>query len=607
MGTMIRFNLSVIVLAVLPLCGVVHALGPSYKTDGELVRYPVIVVAQWDRAEVRRHESSEEGGGSRFQAETTLNVLRVIKGRIYPGNQTLLLGWGVAWKEDGTGLATWTSTHLLGDVEDVSKPTIWFLDRKLSWEGGLRKTAWTVIGVSLLLSVLAIFLAILALRERKTKRLLAAIALLVLTSMSGYKATGCIWSPLQLTHYRAIQPLALDEYYAVLDSFRPQSHVQELLKSDNPEVFRRTLHYLCGWIWPWPYTPREYGFLHYETPEERGEVLCGLAETVKNAVEKAPDEVRPLAASVYAELARADSVQYMRSLLADRDPSVRAIAVGILARHKHEASIPQIVKALDGLKDAYLECMIIEMMASWGDDRLVPGLITFLEDGTFSYQYGDELGIPAVKARQGLQRMTGQWFPYGVLASNEAWRQVEAIGEKADRKKMLGRILLGTEFPLKAELVGTARPRAEDSVASGPTTSSLEAVESLDESPTVDGFVATVRVTNNSAEPLSIARYPTSIDLNWPSGTSGASPVRPDDDPAKGPYARLARGEWTEFEVILHSEFLLADPADRELKLMYAADREVSRMPPPTWLGWLPVQFGPLWKEERKLEKAEAR
>ena len=30
-------------------------------------------------------------------------------------------------------------------------------------------------------------------------------------------------------------------------------------------------------------------------------------------------------------------------------------------------------------------------------------------------------------------------------------------------------------------------------------------------------------------------------------------------------------------------------------------------MPPPAWFGWLPAHFGPLWKEERTLEKAEER
>ncbi len=82
-----------VVLAASLMCGVVHAAGPSYKTDGELVRYPVIVVAQWDRAEIRKSESDQESHGSRFQVETEINVLQVIKGRIRPGKHRLLLGW----------------------------------------------------------------------------------------------------------------------------------------------------------------------------------------------------------------------------------------------------------------------------------------------------------------------------------------------------------------------------------------------------------------------------------------------------------------------------------------------------------------------------------
>lgn len=551
---MIRFKVSMIVLAVLLLCDVVYAVGPSYKTDAELVRFPVIVVAQWDRAETRRYESEDESRGRRFEVETELNVLRVIKGQISPGKHSLLLDWGIGWMKDGTGLATWTSTHLPGDVEDVSKPNIWMLERELSWEGGMRKTAWAVVGVLLVLSVFAILLAILAIRKRKGKRLLAAVVLLVLTSMAGYKASGYIWSPLQVTYYRAIQPLVLEEYYAALDSFHPQSHVQKLLKSDHPEVLRRTLHYLCGWVWPWPNTPREFGNLHYETPEERGEVLCGHAEAVRKFVVTAPDEVRPLAVSVYAELAKGDCIEYMRSLLGDRDSSVRGVAVGILAQHKDEASIPHIAKALEGIEDAYLACKIIEMMTAWGDDRLTPAFITFLEDGTFSYQYSDELGIPAVKARKGLYAITGHWFPYAVQVSSEAWKQVEAILNKDGRREMLGQILPGTEFPLNAELVGIARPQPTDLTVSAQTTSSMKVVPSFEESPTIDEFTVTVRVTNNSAGPLSVARYPRSVDLNWPRGTSSAWPIRSESDPVTTPYITLAPGEWTEFEVVLRSD-----------------------------------------------------
>lgn len=69
----------------------------------------------------------------------------------------------------------------------------------------------------------------------------------------------------------------------------------------------------------------------------------------------------------------------------------------------------------------------------------------------------------------------------------------------------------------------------------------------------------------------------------------------------------LAPGEWTEFEVVLRSDFLLAEPPDRKLNLMYTADRSGLHVPPPTWMGWLSVQFGELWKEVRRLEDMEER
>jgi len=276
----------------------------------------------------------------------------------------------------------------------------------------------------------------------------------------------------------------------------------------------------------------------------------------------------------------------MRSLLDDRDPSVRCIAAGVLAGHRDAASIPRLAKALEGDADAFLACKTIERWSAWKGDRLVPALIGFLEDDRFSWQYGDELGIPAVKARAGLRRMTGRWFPFDAGASGEAWRRVEAIPDRAERRKRLGEVFPDPELPLMAEMVGTVRPRPREPAA-------------VEEAPEDGESIATVRITNGSPGPISIARLPCRVQAAWSGGCGGASPADPGGIPAAGPHVRLGPGEHLDLDVILPDGFLRDDPSTRELDLLYASRGEASGLPPPMWVGWLPVRLGPPGEEDR--------
>src|SRR5260221_7067110 len=66
------------------------AIAPAFISDEELARYPMIVVATWDKASFRAHyrysTNSDRGKViTSFESYTELNVLRVIKGTIQPG------------------------------------------------------------------------------------------------------------------------------------------------------------------------------------------------------------------------------------------------------------------------------------------------------------------------------------------------------------------------------------------------------------------------------------------------------------------------------------------------------------------------------------------
>jgi len=77
------------------------AIAPAFISDEELARYPIIVVAKWDKASFRAHyrysTNSDRGKViTAFESYTELNVLRVIKGGIRPGVSTLKIGYGLS-------------------------------------------------------------------------------------------------------------------------------------------------------------------------------------------------------------------------------------------------------------------------------------------------------------------------------------------------------------------------------------------------------------------------------------------------------------------------------------------------------------------------------
>lgn len=496
---MLRITASVW-LACLLATGRALAIAPEHMTDSQLAQSPVIVVAQWNKAEMRPHKLVEGNALKKYEVFTELQVIRAVKGNVKPGKQTLLLGWGVAWRQDGTDLRTGTSTDLPGDVDDVTKPNLWFLTKSRSWDKSDQNTYYCV------------------------------------------------------PHYRAIQPLSLESYFVALASPEPEEEVPKLLSCKEPEAIRRILRYICGGILPWPYEPQEWEKSQYHEKRER--LLKEQTPAVRQVIDRDVAEVRGLAASVYAELAGKSCVPDMRSLLNDRDPEVRAVAVGVLARHLDAASIDAMKDAVKGLNEPHLACQVVKELSSWSHPRLPPVLISFLENDSSCGRCGKDVSIPALKAREGLHILTHCWFPFDVEACLQTWDQVAGITDAEQRWQKLRRILPVDGNPLQAELLGP-----------------------LDN--------ASIKVTNASVREVTLAAYPTWVDANtarlWSFAQTGYKKPT-----GKADFILLRPGDSTQFPTRFGDEFDGVRPEELVLSLFYGDIG--SKFGLHGWIGWVDVR-----------------
>ena len=495
----VRTGLIVVSLAGLLSPRNILAIAPPYLTDSELAGHPVLVVAKWNKAPMRPHRLSEGNVLKKFEVFTDIEVIRVIKGDIKPGTHTLLLGWGIGWEENGKGLRTGTSTDLPGDVDDVSKPNLWFLDRSKSWDESDKKTYY------------------------------------------------------HLTNYRAIQPRNLESYFKAVAAREPRKEVPTLLSSNDPEVLRHVLRYISGDVLPWPYEPAEWERLY--SNDKRGNPLKDQAAAVRDLINRDVPEIRPLAVAVYADLAGKDGVPNMRLLLKDKDPQIRAVAAGALARMKDTLSIPVMSDAVRGLKEPHLSCKIVHELSAWGVLELAPALISFLENDSCWGRYGREVGSPAVQAREALYQIANCWFPYDVTQSLQAWSRTPNGTDPDKRRKELRKLLPETHCPLAAEFSG-----------------------SVD-----DGFV---KITNTSLEKVAITRYPAWVDANAPGLWSGAGTDYKEPTAATD-FVLLQPGESTRVKLSFGDHFKGVGPEQLELSLFYSD--LATRFGLPGWIGWVDV------------------
>lgn len=505
-------------ISILAWAVTVWAIAPSYISDEELARYPIIVVAQWNKAEFKPHHRKKDNVIENSEAFTDLEVLRVIKGDVQPGTNKLKIGWGISWSQNGDRVTSGTSTELPGDVANVTEPNLWFLQRKRSWDN----------------------------RDN-----------------TNY---------LSISHYRSIQPLKLEGYFRSLDSRNPEKEISKLLASDDPEVVRRSLRYVCGGITP-SLNLDEFDFLTNDRePKTTGKLLKAQADAVKRVVEQTKtQEVRAMAAMAYWKLKGADGIQFIRGLLRDDNPSVRSTAIVLLARQKDERSVQSINKAVAGIRSGLESCCIIKALAEWGDIRLVPALISFLNNGEYAGALGDDVFIPALKAKQALHKLTGHYFALDSQSSLRAWENVGHIQNSEERKRQLAQLQPHDPAPLKAEIVGTGTTNAA------------------------------IRVINKSQQEVLISRYPAWVEQKWPSGVTGCGSEKPKQN--ESDFVNLKPGDSIQIQVTLQESFLLAQPSSRTVTLTYKDNG--SRQGLKAWIGLVNAEFGTDWKEQRKIEKVE--
>ena len=360
---------------------------------------------------------------------------------------------------------------------------------------------------------------------------------------------------LSISYYRNIQPLILEEYFSLLGSKSPEQEVPRLLNSGEPEVVRRVLRFVRGHDVRW---------------DKERKMLKDEADAVWRVIERKDlAGVRSLAVEAYAELKGKECVGHVRELLMDHDEAVRAAAVNVLALNKDEESIEKIFESVTGITDGYRCCGIIEKMRKWGDDRLVPSLISFLENGNYAGRVGDDLSIPAIKARSALREISGHVFPFAVKPSLNAWEKSQDINDLKKRKELLNKLVPCDAEPLKAELVGTSEK-------------------------------AHIRLTNTSKQITTVAKWPSHGSLRAPSGLWGCRVGPGKKIERKEDFMKLEPGQSSQLQIELRKGFLLAAPSTREMTIVF--DNMGSKFGVNAWIGVIKVSYGKDWREKREIK-----
>jgi hypothetical protein len=216
-------------------------------------------------------------------------------------------------------------------------------------------------------------------------------------------------------------------------------------------------------------------------------------------------------------------------------------------------------------------------------------LIGFLQNDGFAYQYGDDLGIPALKARQALLTITGHEFPFDVELSRKAWEEARRLDDKEARKRLLAKAAPGGKTPLVAAAIGLAKKEFGEAFREfGP-------VEK-------DEVVVTIRLHNLSARPVTILKYPSEISTSSPAGSSSHS-FGDFDKEDKQDFITIEPNTDKVLELKLWKSFLIADPAERQLTISYLANGNGQGVK--AWIGTLKVEFGADWKEKREIKQVE--
>ena len=485
--------------------GRIAAIAPPYVADDELAQYPIIVVAHWTKAPFTNHSRVEGHELKDWEVRTEVEIDRVIKGDVKPGKYVLLTGFRIGWKNDDR-IMSYMSTQMAGDTDNLVNPNIWFLRLTKSWDAADKNEY------------------------------------------------------LYLDSYRGVQPLVLEEYFAALRSEEPAKNVLKLIDSQDPEVLRRVLRYICGGVLPWPYD--DEFTRHYMSPEKQGRVLTEATDAVAALLDCKDVKIRELAVSVYDALKGKDAIPRLRERLKDSEPRVQAVAAGLLVRHRDAASIANICAATSGLGDMPQSYALVEALSDWKDARLAPALFPYLQNES-------NYGRIAIKARAALHEFTGQWFPFDAALSRSIWEKTQKAADENERKRIFAELLPYGEQPLAAELVSRDAG-------------------------------AFIRVVNRSKSEIAITRAACGT-MEYKTGDSSGTSCYGGNRSNKDDYVNIAAGQALEIPVILDDSFLHAELPHRSMTISFEhTGREFGVK---AWIGRIQVEFGKDWKEpERKLE-----
>ena len=482
----------------------VMAIPPPFISDQEMARFPVIVEARWDRRPFRAHYDVEDNALKNGECFTKLTVLRVIKGDLKPGEHELLPGYNIGWSETGGEPMSFMSTQMCGDVEEVCQANLWCLEWTRSWDKSDPKNY------------------------------------------------------LSLTNYRAIQPLVLEAYFHALGHANPDDAIAKLLRGGVPKVCLRCLEFVNGGAVPWPYWG-EFEEWYRGTPDP-ADRRVQLAPHVRPLMRHEDAEVRRMATATYGSLTDDRAVPALRERLTDSDDGVRAIAVGILAKYRDIPSIESINEACTGIHNGHLGCAAVDKLLEWGDVRLVPGLIRFLDEGDYAGRIGDDIFIPSLRARAGLERIVGFTFPLDADRSGRAWKAALSIDDRQKRIDRLAQLLPDKSAPIRAQAIGDVKN-------------------------------CKIRVTNTDQRKWTVTTRPADLEICF-NGNSHSMGVRPR---LASQFVTLAAGESVEYPVQIPDRLMLAEPKDRSVNALYLYDGHQFGLK--AWLGKVAVEFGDGWNE----------
>jgi hypothetical protein len=374
--------------------------------------------------------------------------------------------------------------------------------------------------------------------------------------------TATYLRPFELDGRRTVQSLALEPYYQALLGGNLKKRLPDFLAAKESPLVIRALETAAGGFLPWPFEPARH-----DRPGPRKAPWIDLAPRVEGLLSVIDPAVRASAAAVYSLLVKNQCLAKIRPLLSDVHPEVRAVAIGILARHLDKGSASAINKAASQIEDTLLACRIIEALASWRDEAVAIGLMVFLEDDGFAYRLGRDLGVPALMAQTALKESTGYVFPFDVAASRAAWAEAVKI---ADRKARLAQLARSAPFdpePFSAGIV-------------------------------FENQQAWIQLTNHGPRPVTIPKRPNDLDIRCYGSYGRGWGVKGADD-----FLILPPGATHRFPVDLPPAFLEADPKSRSVELTF---RNLGHaFGHRAWMGTVAVAFVRAPKDFVRVERTE--